>query len=165
MPSSPQGQSCIKAQDTSVSTEETLTAEWSSTESDEDAESKKEDEDLPKECEEKMERGYENCVKDISDVEEKSEEPKQQLMELGDDAKLEEISDEKLFESHEDLENEDDDDLMNREEELLKDEEPHEEDGKHIPVEENTEALEELEDLLEKDKELLEMKEGMEEGI
>lgn len=151
MPSSPQGQSCIKARDTSVGTEETLTAEWSSTESDED------------ECEEKMERGNENCVEDISDVEEKSEEPKQQLKELGDDAKLEEISDEKLFESHEDLEN--DDDLMNREEELLKDEEPHEEDRKHIPVEEITEALEELEDLLEKDKELLEIKGGMEKGI
>lgn len=162
VPNSPQGQSCIKAQDTSVGTEETLTAEWSSTESDEDAESKKEDE-----CEEKIEQGNENCVEDISDVEEKSEEPKQQLMELGDDAKLEEISDENLFESHEDLDNEDDDDddLMNREEELLKDEEPHEEDRKHIPVEENTEALEELEDLLEKDKELLEIKGGMEKGI
>ncbi|CAM4727477.1 unnamed protein product [Leuciscus chuanchicus] len=160
VPSSPQGQSCIKAQDTSVGTEETLTAEWSSTESDEDAESKKEEE-----CEEKMERGNENCVEDISDVEEKSEEPKQQLMELGDDAKLEEISEEKLFESHEDLENDDDYDLMNREEELLKDEEPHEEDRKHIPVEENTEALEELEDLLEKDMELLEIEGGIEKGI
>ncbi|KAG1950680.1 SMC5-SMC6 complex localization factor protein [Pimephales promelas] len=154
VPSSPQGQSCIKAQDTSASTDETLTVE-----SDEDAESEKEDE-----CEENIERGNENCVEDISDVEEKSEEPKQQLIELGD-AKLEEISDEKLFESHKDFENDDDEDLVNREEELLKDEEPHEEDRKHIPVEEYTEALEELEDLLEKDKELLEMKEGMEEGI
>ncbi|XP_077053301.1 SMC5-SMC6 complex localization factor protein 2 isoform X2 [Siphateles boraxobius] len=162
VPSSPQGQSCIKAQDTSVNTEETLAVEWSGTESDEDAESKKEDEDLPKECEETIEQSNENCVEDISDVEEKSEEPEQQLMELGDDAMLEEISDEKLFESHEDLEN--DDDLMNREEELLKDEEPHEENRKNTPVEENTEALKELEDLLEKEK-LLEMKEGMEEGI
>ncbi|XP_048060185.1 SMC5-SMC6 complex localization factor protein 2 isoform X3 [Megalobrama amblycephala] len=160
LPSSPQDQSRIKAQDTSESAEETLTAEWSSAESDEEAESKEEEEG----CEEKMERSNEICVEDISDVEEKSDEPKQQLMEIRDDAKLEDISDEELFESHEDLENEDDDDddLMKREEELLKDEEPHEEDKTHIPVEENTDALEELEDLLEKDKELLEMKE---EGI
>lgn len=156
VPSSPQGQPRIKAQDTSESAEETLNAEWSSTESDEEAESKEE--------EEKMKPSNEICAEDISDVEEKSDEPKQQLMGICDDAKLEEISDEELSESHEDLENEDDDDddIIKREEELLKDEEPHEEDKQHIPVEENTDALEELEDLLEKDKELLEMKE---EGI
>ncbi|XP_067277513.1 SMC5-SMC6 complex localization factor protein 2 isoform X2 [Pseudorasbora parva] len=162
LPSSPQGQSGIKAQDTSESAEETQTEDWSSTESDDDAESKEEEVDWPKEYEEKMERGNDNGVEDIGDVEEKSDEPKQQPMEIGD-TKLEAISDEELFETHKDLENEDedddDDDLMNREEELLKDEEPHEEDRKHIPVEENTDALEELEDLLEKDKELLEMNE------
>ncbi|XP_016109091.1 SMC5-SMC6 complex localization factor protein 2-like [Sinocyclocheilus grahami] len=217
--SSPQGQSCIKSQDTSESAEETLTTEWSSTESDVDAESKEEEENLPKECEEpqplenevkierdeedsvedisneeeendepkqqlieleddrkfepisdeelfethedlecekpqllerevNIERDDEDCMEDISDEEEENDEPKQQLMELEDDRKFEPISDEELFETHEDLECEDDDDLMNREEELLKDEEPHEENRKHIPVKENTEVLEELEDLL-----------------
>lgn len=151
VPSSPLVQSCIKAQDPSESAEETLTVEWSSAESDEEAESKEEEEG----CEEKIERSNEIRVEDISDAEEKSDEPKQHLMEIRDYPKLEDISDEELFESHEDLENEDDDDddLMKREEELLKDEEPHEEDEKHIPEEENTDALEELEDLLEKDKE------------
>uniref|UniRef100_A0A8C1N5M2 SMC5-SMC6 complex localization factor 2 n=1 Tax=Cyprinus carpio TaxID=7962 RepID=A0A8C1N5M2_CYPCA len=217
--SSPQGQSCIKSQDTLESAEETLTTEWSSTESDVDAESEEEEENMPKECEEpqplerevKIERDEEDCVEDISDEEEKNDEPKQQLMELEDDRKFEPISDEEpfeshqdseceepqllerevnierddedcvedisdeeeendepkqqlteleddrkfeliseeeLFESHEDSECEDDDDLMNREEELLKDEESHEENRKHVPVEENTEVLEELEDLL-----------------
>uniref|UniRef100_A0A671TCJ7 SMC5-SMC6 complex localization factor protein 2-like n=2 Tax=Sinocyclocheilus anshuiensis TaxID=1608454 RepID=A0A671TCJ7_9TELE len=154
--SSPQGQSCIKSQDTSESAEETLTTEWSSTESDVDAESKEEEENLPKECEEpqplenevKIERDEEDSVEDISNEEEENDELKQQLIELEDDRKFEPISDEELFETHEDLECEDDDDLMNREEELLKDEEPHEENRKHIPVEENTEVLEELEDLL-----------------
>ncbi|RXN24872.1 SMC5-SMC6 complex localization factor 2-like protein [Labeo rohita] len=252
LPSSPQDQSCIKSQDTSESAEETQTADWSGAESDEDAESKEEEENSPKECEEsqplegdvkieqddedcvedlsdaeekndepkqqqmeleddrkyepisdeelfgsqedlerevKIEQSYENCVEDISDAEEKNDEPKQQMRELPDDRKFEPISDEELFEnqedsecedendlterqeklvddrkfepisddelfeSHEELECEDDDDLMNREEELLKDEEPHEENRKHIP-----EMLEELEDLLEKDKELLAMK-------
>ncbi|XP_059373855.1 SMC5-SMC6 complex localization factor protein 2 isoform X1 [Carassius carassius] len=152
--SSPRGQSCIKSQDTLESAEETLTTEWSSTESDEDAESEEEEENLPKECEEpqplerkvKIERD-EDCVEDISDSEEKNDEPKQQLMELEDDRKFEQISDEELVESLQDLECEGDD-LINREEELLKDEEPHEENRKHIPVEENSEVLEELEDLL-----------------
>ncbi|XP_026134633.1 SMC5-SMC6 complex localization factor protein 2 isoform X1 [Carassius auratus] len=218
MSSSPQGQSCIKSQDTLESAEETLTTEWSSAESDEDAESEEEEENLPKECEEpqpmerkvkierdedcvedisdaeekndepkqqlmeleddrkfepisdeelgeshqdsesgepqllesevNIERDDEDCVEDISDAEEEKDEPEQQLRELEDDRKFEPISDEELVESHEDLECEGDDDLMNREEELLKDEEPHEENQKHIPVEENSEVLEELEDLL-----------------
>ncbi|KAK2896529.1 hypothetical protein Q8A67_011017 [Cirrhinus molitorella] len=235
VPSSPQGQTCLKSQDASDSAEETQTADWS--ESDEDTESKEEEENSPKECEEsqplesevKIEQDDEDCVEDISNAEEKNDEPKPQLMELADDRKFEPISDEELFESQEDLEHEvkvepsykdcvedisdaeekndepkqpmmqlpddrkfepisdeelsdmdfedendlmnrqedladdrkfepisddelfgsheeleceDDDDLMNIEEELLKDEEPHEENRKHIP--ETLEALEEL---------------------
>ncbi|XP_073691246.1 SMC5-SMC6 complex localization factor protein 2 [Garra rufa] len=256
VPSSPQDQSCIKSQDTSENTEETQNADWSGSESGEDAESKEEEENSPKECEEsqplesdvkieqddedgvedvsdaeekndepkqqmmeiaderkfepisddelfesqedlepevKIKQSYKDCVEDISDAEEKNDEPEQQMMELSDDRKFEPISDvelsdldcedkndlmngqeqladdrkfepisdDELFESHEELECEDDDDdLMNREEELLKDEEPHEDNRKHIP-----EMLEALEDLLEKDKELLGKKQEMREGI
>ncbi|KTF77998.1 hypothetical protein cypCar_00028467 [Cyprinus carpio] len=84
------------------------------------------EEPQPLESEVKTEQGDEDCVQDISDVEEERDEPKQQMVALEDDRKFEPISDEELFETHEDLEYEDDDDLMNREEELLKDEEPHE---------------------------------------
>ncbi|XP_016123903.1 LOW QUALITY PROTEIN: SMC5-SMC6 complex localization factor protein 2-like [Sinocyclocheilus grahami] len=195
-------------QGNSESAEETLTAEWSGAESDKDAESKEEDCEKPQplESEVKTERDDDDCVEDMSDVAEKNYEPKQQMMELEEDRKFEPISDEELFETHEDSgceepqpleskekirrndedcvedisdveekkdepkqqmmeleddrkfepisdeeEYEDDDDLMNREEELLKDEEPLEK-TKYIPVEEITETLEKLEDLLEKNK-------------
>ncbi|XP_043111881.1 LOW QUALITY PROTEIN: SMC5-SMC6 complex localization factor protein 2 [Puntigrus tetrazona] len=102
----------------------------------------------PLESKEEISRADEDCPDDVSDEEEEKNEPKQRMTELEDDRKFEPISDDELFDTHEDLEYEDDDDLLNREEELLKDEEPHEK-KERIPVE-ITEALEKLEDLLEK---------------
>ncbi|XP_051946069.1 SMC5-SMC6 complex localization factor protein 2-like isoform X2 [Xyrauchen texanus] len=158
VPNSPKGQSCLTAQDTSESAEETPTTESSCTESDEDDESK-EDEDWAKECEE-PENTEENkaCQNEESGkVEMKSDE--QQLMELGEEeGQLEETPDEELFKSAEEfMKSEDDEDLINREEELFKDEEPHEEDRKHI---ESNNELEELED-----GELLEIQEQMKDEI
>nr|XP_021328353.1 uncharacterized protein slf2 isoform X4 [Danio rerio] len=156
LPSSPQGQTCIKAQDPQESPEEAPTPEWSSSESEEDDQSKDEEEEdwlkdpdnlQPLENQVKMEQSAEDCVEDVSDAEEESDVPKQQLEGFDISGALEDISEEELFE--------DDEDLLNEEEkQLLKDEE----DRKHRPVEE---ASQQIEDLLAKHKDTLEMKDGM----
>ncbi|XP_026080047.1 SMC5-SMC6 complex localization factor protein 2-like isoform X2 [Carassius auratus] len=73
------------------------------------------EEPQPLESEVKIEQGDEDCVEDISDVENKKDEPKQQMMELVDDRKFEPISDEELSETHEDSECEEPQPLVSEE--------------------------------------------------
>ncbi|XP_052007163.1 SMC5-SMC6 complex localization factor protein 2-like isoform X1 [Xyrauchen texanus] len=155
VPNSPHGQFCITAQDTSESAEETQTTESSCAESDEDADCKEEEDDWPKECEEtekteeNMARENEESMENSVEIGDKSDD--QQLMDLDGE-------DEELFKSPSRfMEGDENGALMNR------DEEPHKEDRKH--TEAISEELEELEDLLKKDGELLEMQEEVKEEI
>lgn len=148
MPDSPQSKTCLKAQDTSESAKETQNVDVSAADPEGDAESKDEEEQRDEET-----QGHEESMENHREVEEKCNEGKQQPMEQNDeDEKLEEMPDEKLFGSAEELmESDGDEYLMWREELLNEDEELHE-DGYH--VEGNSGELEEFENLLEKDEEL-----------
>ncbi|KAA0717737.1 SMC5-SMC6 complex localization factor protein 2 [Triplophysa tibetana] len=139
MPISPQGKTCLRAQDTSDNAEETQTRDVNNAEPEEDAESKEEEE-------------KQSAEEHEDKVEEQSNEATQQPMEQNDvDEKLKEMPDEKLVGSFEEL-MEGDEDLMRRMVELLNEDEEPCKDRRYI--EENNKELEELESLLENDEEL-----------
>ncbi|XP_055026872.2 SMC5-SMC6 complex localization factor protein 2 isoform X2 [Misgurnus anguillicaudatus] len=119
IPNSPQTKTCLKIKNTSGST-----GELSIVKSKEDAESKDEDERKAKKHEEPMALGDDESAENHVEEEVENVEAKQQLD--YEDEKLEEVTDEMLFDSAEEL-MKSDEDLMREEEQLLnEDEESHE---------------------------------------
>ncbi|XP_056617228.1 SMC5-SMC6 complex localization factor protein 2 isoform X3 [Triplophysa dalaica] len=158
IPNSPQGKTCLRAQDTSDNAEETQTRDMNSAQPEEDAESKEQEEKQRAEEHEDPEgsedvaQGHDERTDNHREVEEQSNEATQQPVEQNDvDEKLKEMPDEKQLGSFEEL-MESDEDLMRRMVELLNEDEEPCKDRRY--VEENNRELEELENLLENDEEL-----------